>query len=71
MPNRSSIKPRTKERDQIMRTKHLIIGTDIETGEDVILFTYIFGERLGLQVAERENNANGRKYINLRAVEVA
>ena len=54
-----------------MRTKHLIIGTDIETGEDVILFTYIFGERLGLQVAERENNANGRKYINLRAVEVA
>lgn len=71
MPNRSSIKPRTKERDRAMRTKHLIIGTDIETGEDVILFTYIFGERLGLQVAERENNANGRKYINLRAVEVA
>lgn len=53
-----------------MQTKHLIVGTNIETGEDVILFTYLLGEKMGLQVAERQNKAFGNKYTQLRAIEV-
>lgn len=52
------------------KTTHLIVGTRVTTGEDIILFTTPFGARWGIATAERLNAEAGNKYIHIRALEI-
>jgi hypothetical protein len=50
--------------------RHLIVGTDVNTEQDVILFTWTRDPATGIRRAEHENIQHGGQYFAIRAIEL-